>query len=515
MQIARDWTRTSTPASRPSHDRERPGEERLAGTPAAYQSVTRFVSGINLRAAGVLLGAQLLLVIGMWGFSVDDAWIISRVASHGARFSHFEFNRGQPSDAITPLGFAHLVGWLGIGLGQTEPLQLFAVARCVGVVCELLSWVVVGLALRERRVGVLAAAGLASWPCALWAAAGLETPVVGLLLSWACVVGSTHRRVAGFCLGAASAWRPELSPYCLAMYVLLGGRLRMRSGLWQVAWFCLPHLLVMGVRLALYGSVLPLSFVAKSPEFSSGLRYVLVCVVWGGLLSGALLLPGAFGRGAIGWALLSQLAALLLCGGDWMPGLRLCAPIYPSLVWGVLQTVPMRAGFRGRVQLLLFALMPVMPGYLLAVQAHDFRSVTLRRLDWLKQAAPALHGATTVAAVDVGWVGLAFSGQVLDLGGVTDARLARIPWGHTHRRVGPGLFSDRNVDAWVIRAADRLYHPGQPLSEINAVYGTDARLLARSVDLGLRGVLTFPIEGTPGQYVIARLSDASAPSAPP
>jgi hypothetical protein len=68
------------------------------------------------------------------------------------------------------------------------------------------------------------------------------------------------------------------------------------------------------------------------------------------------------------------------------------------------------------------------------------------------------------------------------------------------------------VDAWVIRAADRLYEPGRPLAEINPVYGTDARLLARSTDLGLRGVLTFPIEGTPGKYVIARLASAADPT---
>jgi len=151
--------------------------------------------------------------------------------------------------------------------------------------------------------------------------------------------------------------------------------------------------------------------------------------------------------------------------------------------------------------------MPVMPVYLLSVQGQDLRSVVQRRLHLLKHAAPALKGATTVAAVDVGWVGLAFPGRVLDLGGVTDPRLARIPWGHTHRRLGPGLFSDRNVDGWVIRAGDRLYVPGQPLAEINPVYGTDARLLARSSNLGLRGVAIVPLLGTTGQYVIARRAE--------
>jgi len=488
----------------------------LAGIPVAYQSVTRFVAGINLRAASVLLGTQLLLVVCLWGFSVDDAWIISRVASHGARFSKFEFNVGQPSDAITPLGFAQLVAGLGGCIGLTQPLQLFTVARYLGGSAELLSFVLVGLALTERRLGVLAAVGLSSWPCALWAGAGLETPLVGFLLSCGCVAGKKRPCLAGFCLGAASAWRPELSPYCLVTFALL--RLPGKST-WtsagEVAWFCAPPLLIAGARLVLYGSLLPLSVVAKAPEFASGVRYVLVSLLWGGLLPLVLLMPGAFGRRAVGWAVLSHLVALMLCGGDWMPGLRLCAPLYPSLVWGVLEGLPAQTGMRRRAQMLVFALMPILPIYLLTAQARDFRGVVERRVQWLDHAASALSGATTVAAVDVGWVGLAFSGRVLDLGGVTDARLARIPWGHTHRRVGSGLFSDRNVDAWVIRAGDRLYQPGQPLSDINPVYGTDARLLARSVDLGLKGVVTFPIEGTPGQYVIARLPSSSSSAVRP
>jgi hypothetical protein len=145
---------------------------------------------------------------------------------------------------------------------------------------------------------------------------------------------------------------------------------------------------------------------------------------------------------------------------------------------------------------------------LLWSQGHDFRQVSARRLALVEEGRAALRGARVVAATDVGWVGLATKARVVDLAGVTDPRIARLRGGHTSKDIAPGLFSDRDVDTWVIRALDRSYQPGQPLETIIAAYFVDARLLRRNIDLGFEGVSTIPLQGTNGQYVVAKRRDA-------
>jgi hypothetical protein len=141
---------------------------------------------------------------------------------------------------------------------------------------------------------------------------------------------------------------------------------------------------------------------------------------------------------------------------------------------------------------------------MLIQQSSDFRHVTERRLALVAGARQHLAGSQVVAATDIGWVGLSTEAQVVDLAGVTDPTIARLPGGHTSKAISPGLFSDRNVDTWVIRAADRNYRPGDPLMLVRPVYAVDAGLLARETDVGFTGVATIPLDGTPGQYVIAR-----------
>jgi hypothetical protein len=189
-----------------------------------------------------------------------------------------------------------------------------------------------------------------------------------------------------------------------------------------------------------------------------------------------------------------------------MPFLRLSAPIYPSMLLWTTDGLSPWTGLKKLTQIVLIGAAPWLPLHAAWAQRADLGAVVQRRWGWVRNLAPVCDPGSVVAAVDVGWVGLACPAHILDLGGVTDPRLARLPGGHTHRVVGAGLFADRNVDIWVIRAADRSYEPQQPLSVIVPVYGTDARLLAQSKNLGFEGVLTFPIEGTSGQYVVARLA---------
>jgi hypothetical protein len=182
-----------------------------------------------------------------------------------------------------------------------------------------------------------------------------------------------------------------------------------------------------------------------------------------------------------------------------MPAFRLTAAVTPTLLHAVTsQPGSTKVGF---ARALVVALVPA---WFFFQQGPDLRAVMERRLSLVQAGKDALAGARVVATVDVGWVGWAHPELVVDLGGVTDPKIGRLPGGHTSKPLAPGLFSDRNVDAWVVRDARRDYQLGHDLSELVAVYAVDARLLRRVGDLGLVPCATLNLPGTTGQYVIFR-----------
>lgn len=462
----------------------------------------------NLKHAVLAALIQVLLQLFCWGFTVDDAWIVSRVASHGLEHGQFCFNLGQPSDAVTPLGFAHYVALLGFFLGKTDAQSLFEIARWSGLCAQLVSFFLAGgLVPRGVHVLWLLCASLSSVPSAVWAGAGLSGSLVGLFLVVAVGLMLRSRPLpASLLLGCAVAWRPELGLYALGVATFfLWGSVPRTTWLYAALYFALPIALVATLRMTWFGHILPLSVMAKAPTFEGGLFYATMTLIWGGLLPVALLASGLFRAPRLALPVIAHLLALLVCGGDWMPALRLSAPIYPSLIVLLLRSYALKGepkALMHRIKGGVFMLAPIMPLYLLSVQGADFRAVVERRNQLVVEARTLLAQVRVVAGVDVGWLGLATSAQILDLGGVTDPRIGRLPGGHTDRMIGPGLFSDREVDAWVVRAWDRNYRLSDPPQMLIAAYRTDARLLRVADDLDMQAQLAIPLAGTTGQYVI-------------
>lgn len=464
-----------------------------------------------VRAGGFACFIALTLEYWCWGFTVDDAWIVSRVAAHGMDSGSYSFNLGgPPTDAVTPLGFAHFLASLGGLLGISGARELFTLARAIGVVSSILS-------LGAAAVLASAEQGEKKWwlpgclvpfalPALLWSGAGLTAPVVGLfVLMGAALVEKGANFAGSACLGAAAAWRPELGPVVLALLFFSqvhSSTIFQRLG--GLAWLLVPIILVALVRISKFSFPLPLSFLAKSPDFLSGVRYSLVTLIFGGLPWFVLLLlrRSLFRRWILVWPI--HLLALIFAGGDWMPALRLSAPVYPWLLWKLATSMSFRgAGWRG------LALVPALYGPLLIMiqQGSDLRAVTARRSTLVADARPALRNSRVVAAVDIGWVGQATEAVIVDLAGVTDPTIAPLPGGHTSKEISPGLFSDRNVDTWVIFASDRAYSLGESLQRVHAAHWVDARLLARNDDLGFEALAVVPLLGSTGQYVIATRVD--------
>jgi len=237
----------------------------------------------------VTLALSAALEFFCWGFTVDDAWIVTRVAANGASTGSFAFNPGGPAtDAVTPYGFAHLLALLGSASGRVGASDLFSLARILGLLCfgasmAFAAWAAERIARRSllRFAPILAGVSV---PAALWAGAGLSTPIVGLALvlgAWG--LASERGPLGGILLGFAGGWRPELLPTLLALVLLCDRRWTSRDSLLRLGLLILPCAGVACARWVHFGSLLPLSSVAKAPDLGHGVKYALVTLIWGGL----------------------------------------------------------------------------------------------------------------------------------------------------------------------------------------------------------------------------------------
>ena len=466
------------------------------------------------RAAGLggLLGGIVAAVgvFSLWGFCVDDAWIIARVADNLAEGGGHRFNlEGPVVDAVTPFGFAHLLA----AFGGDGPLGAFRVARHLGAAALIGAGVLLGIRIgyagkSRARFWVLA------WLCAsigipAWAVSGMETALIML----AVVAGCGARIGQTALLGFAAAWRPELLPFALATAVGAGwaGGNGVRGALIRACVCLAPTVAMIALRMHHFGATTPLAFVAKPSDLEHGLRYA----IGGGVFTGALpLLAGSLrwsGLTVMGRtrlvALLAHVAALSFAGGDWMPLYRLWCPVLPVALLLAAESLEQCGRWRGVGAVAAGVACLSVPA---AVHFQDARAVLDRRLQLVAGAAPLLEGAQRVVSLDVGWVGLTTRAPVVDLAGVTDPDVAYLAGGHTSKRIAPDFARRRAVDAAVVLAP-----PGQkPAIGDQARVGmgsraVEARLLHQLGELGFRSVGLVPLGGTTQSYVVLR-RDAQA-----
>jgi hypothetical protein len=430
--------------------------------------------GSLAKRAALGLGAALPAALIFRGFTVDDALISARVASHLASGVGYRFNPGGPVvDAVTPLGYAHVLALAG----EASPLEMLARGRVVGLVAVLVAAAVLGALLPvgwRARGSALALLGVSA-PLAAWASSGMETGLVTLLATLALLPGAVGTVAAGL----AAGWRPELLPWAL---VLAAGRAilaasapgeRVRVLASSLGLAVAPAVAVALIRSSYFGSAAPLAMLAKPSDLAHGARYA----VGGFLLTGApilLLAPGAVRRAdgltrLLVVAVVAHVASVTLAGGDWMALYRLFVPVLPTALL---------AGARLSEHA---ALVPhavrtgaalVLSGVLAMYVGWPARDILEHRLALIRDAAGPLAGVGSVATLDVGWVGAATRAPVVDLAGVTDPLVARLPGGHTSKRIPEGWFESRDVGAVVLLLA-----PGSgPVSSLE-----DARF-ARAVE---------------------------------
>jgi hypothetical protein len=475
----------------------------------------------SLVLGSFLVAACVAIGLG-YGFTVDDALISTRVAHQLRSHAHYGFNREGPAvDCVTPLGWA----WLLAPFSSSGPWAGFVAARVLGVLSALVSASLLGqlvwsTRLTERRpvrVVLVSVVLATSLPFGAWASSGMETSVA-MLLCTASVWGFANGRWLGPCAaGLAAAWRPEIVPWAAVMALLSEAprtlpahetaQQAMLARLRRLVVVLAPVATVMTVRYFVFRSAVPLAVWAKPSDGAHGWMYT-----WGALrfLGFPILLLGrrAFARlPRIGVALALAFAAHVLTvvgvGGDWMSLFRLFVPVIPATLWlSILilnaQSTRVVMG-KGLVALAANTLLVYSLG-------ASSRQVLGARRELIASVSPTLQSAKNVAALDVGWVGVATSGTITDLAGVTDPEIARLPGGHTSKHLPANLLVRRNVDALVLLLAPE--HPtiqvGMPLSSLRFARAVENSLYRQEQAERYAVESTIPLRGTAQQYVVLR-----------
>lgn len=460
----------------------------------------------GLRGALAAVGAALVPVVLLFGFTVDDALITARVAHQLALGNGYRFNPGGPLvDAVTPLGFAYLLA----PFAAPGPLAALGFAKWLGVAAWLAAAAWLGNALeRCGRIALVTGLSLlmAVTPLAAWSASGMETGVVTLLSTLA--LGRS--RWSPLAAGVAAGLRPELGAWALAVTLgpaWLEREKSERPGLFVLRALGLglgPLVLVAALRTAVFGQAYPLSVLAKPSDPTHGAFYALGALLHTGpafLLVARLSSYRALSRASRTalFGALVHFGALVLVGGDWMPLYRLAVPVLPGLILAGCELNQASASSFGRVARSFVAL-----GVCLNLAARlgpSAARVGEQRARLITESRDALAGARRIATLDVGWVGAATPAEVVDLAGVTDPRVARLPGGHTTKRLPEGFLDARGVDALVVLSE----RPRTlPLSELAFVRGVEARLPSLEGASEFEPVRAVPLLGTTQGYVIYR-----------
>ncbi|CAN5694502.1 hypothetical protein BH09MYX1_BH09MYX1_60470 [soil metagenome] len=396
--------------------------------------------------AGAYVAAAVIGCAALWGFTVDDALISVQYARNIVNGVGYRFDPGgSVTDGVTPLPWPVLL----LPFAKGTALEVLLRARVLGAALYILAAAALGRRVSEEPAPRWAAIGGAvvlglCVPAAAHAVSGMETAVVVFLATLAVVVRGD--RTSALLAGAAAAFRPELIPWALAHSVLRApadARSRVRSGALA---FAFP-LVVVALRVSLFGHAAPLAIHAKPADLSQGVAYALAAA-----LSSATPFVGVSIAGlrvsrsarAIIVAFFVHLLAVAAAGGDWMPLARLVAPLAPGLVLAFV----LAASEIPRWSLVLRGLLVAGFGWIpLLVGVGTARFVFADRRAMIEAATPELAQCSYIAAADVGWVSAAAPGRrILDLGGLTDPEIAYLPGSHTSKRVDASMLLDRHVD---------------------------------------------------------------------
>ena len=455
--------------------------------------------GERARAACFSAALAALGVVLAWGFTVDDAWISARVASRVANGIGYRFNAHGPlADAVTPLGWA----WVLAPFARHSVHGAIEAARILGSSAWVLAaaWFGFGLAANGKNPNRLSPL-LAVAPVGAWACSGMETGVV-LALATVAIAENFAGAVAA---AVVAGWRPELIPFCLvlAMRPLAAKKLGNVRRWLPLGLAVAAPVLVALIRQFVFGRPFPLAVLAKPSDIEHGVRYGLGALLF---LGPTWLWAGGGWKGIstsdriVAGAVVAHGLAIVAAGGDWMPLWRLAVPAIPAALW---VSASLQERQRPALVWLRLCVASAVAVYVWVAVGLPARHVMLARLSLVEQGHRALAGSRLVASLDVGWVGAAFPGDVLDLAGVTDARVARLAGGHTTKKIPNSWFDSMQPDALVLLTAPGQI-PREPWNTLQFARGIENRIRDMQYFEGCRLSEVLKLLHTDQSYVVVR-----------
>jgi hypothetical protein len=476
-----------------------------------------------------LLGVLGVGLVGVcaWPYTVDDSYIVARYALRLSRGEGYTWNPGPATDGVT--GPAWLLPGFFASAGGYDPI---IAAKVVGLSCAALA-AYACIAMQQRRAGgtQLAWVALLLLVCQPSlggsGSSGLETGAATLALTCAAHSALASPRPWIVSLGSAVAvlaWlRPELSVACavfLAAATLRAGWRRAMSA-WAIA-VCSAAAVCM-FRFRISGSFLPMAWHAKAGTLHDGWFYALrsVAVLTGvtgiGLAVAGVAL-GQFRDRARGWALLAHFGAVVLAGGDWMPGFRLWVPLFPE--YAALAAVGGQRLWRrgGRARAMSTAALMIacgVPLLDLALRIPEWRNAGNSRDSVGASIARELREHDTrVALVDIGFLGYASGVTTIDLAGLTEPAVAAFPGGHLAKRIPSAWLEAQAPDALLLHASLPPSAASDGRLERLAGYPVEMRVARFSWVMRQFRVAKIYAYGPGYHYVLLRRLPNSLPSAP-
>jgi hypothetical protein len=435
-----------------------PPAEKHEGTPRGRELPPRVHLVVGL------IAPMIALLINAWRvrwFTIDDAYISYRYARNLARGWGLVFNQGEAIEGYTNFGWTVLLaGGISVGIDPDVLAKVVGAASAAGTLtlCYFLS---------RRFAPYKLAPCFSTWllacsmPTIGYAMFGLETSFfVFLVVAGLYAMFLEHERPSAFpwsgiIFGLAGLTRPEAPMFLGIPMLLLGrkffGRQNLIRGFVFVA-IVGAHILW---RKNYYGEWLPNTFTAKTgdpvQQYHRGKSYIAGYLGETGpaiylIFAGAAIAVVRKHREMLTLVALSVAVwgYIMTIGGDWMPHFRFMAPFEPFAF--VLVGVGARTLFDThqraiQIALAMFAL------YVGVQRYHSFEDARRHFKDedqfWesaVNQSAEWLvehNRPGYVAVADMGYIGYRTDFPVLDLLGLVDPVISRLPGGYT-KKTGPG-----------------------------------------------------------------------------
>ena len=178
---------------------------------------------------------------------------------------------------------------------------------------------------------------------------------------------------------------------------------------------------------------------------------------------------------------------------------RLTVPVLPAALLAASRLAELADARWLALRSVFFAVRPL---WVAVAVAWPARHVLEHRLRLIDEGRSAFGAARSIACLDIGWVGAATDASLLDLAGITDPLVARLPGGHTTKKVTNGLFENRDVDTVVLLLAPKETVPSR---WYEAAFGraVEARVAALPAVQPFVVRASLPLGGTSQRYVVA------------